>query len=248
MTTALESFRNPPVVSEEEIQPLDLPDPMCNPLVDDIVGNYAYFNHLCIAGNIVAGGGSIIGTNSFSLYEYNRGPTDYARLLITVPPGGPYTIQTDAQPVGVPTNRDLVISATDDIQINAANHLEFSGISAIALATTGGSSYIQLEVPSNGTIQFYIGGATALVLDNTFALAPLTSSIWDLGKPTQAFRNIFVGTSLQFPSQSALRSGTGVPAAGLGNDGDYYFRFDGTGGVGNTHIYFKTAGAWSSIA
>jgi hypothetical protein len=41
-----------------------------------------------------------------------------------------------------------------------------------------------------------------------------------------------------------LHSGAGVPAGGLGDNGDYYFRSDG--GVG-THIYFKSGGAWAGI-
>jgi len=44
-----------------------------------------------------------------------------------------------------------------------------------------------------------------------------------------------------------LRGGTGVPAAGLGVNGDFYFRQDG-GGAGATHVYFKNAGAWLGIA
>lgn len=39
--------------------------------------------------------------------------------------------------------------------------------------------------------------------------------------------------------------GTGIPAAGLGVNGDYYFRDDAGAG---THIYFKTAGAWAAFA
>jgi hypothetical protein len=42
-----------------------------------------------------------------------------------------------------------------------------------------------------------------------------------------------------------LLGGTGVPAGGLGANGNFYFRDDG--GVG-THIYFKVAGAWTAIA
>lgn len=45
----------------------------------------------------------------------------------------------------------------------------------------------------------------------------------------------------------SLLGGTGVPAAGLGANGNFYFRVDG-GGAGATHIYFKNAGAWIGIA
>lgn len=42
-----------------------------------------------------------------------------------------------------------------------------------------------------------------------------------------------------------MHGDTGVPGAGLGNNGDFYF--DKTGGAG-THIYFKAGGAWGAIA
>lgn len=41
-----------------------------------------------------------------------------------------------------------------------------------------------------------------------------------------------------------LFSGTGVPAAGLGANGDYYLRADG---AASAHLYFKSAGAWAGL-
>lgn len=43
---------------------------------------------------------------------------------------------------------------------------------------------------------------------------------------------------------AGLLYGSGVPSAGTGSNGDYYFRSDG--GVGSA-IYFKAAGAWGAI-
>lgn len=43
---------------------------------------------------------------------------------------------------------------------------------------------------------------------------------------------------------SILTQGTGAPGAGLGSDGDFYFRTDG-GAL--TTIYQKRAGAWVGI-
>jgi len=43
---------------------------------------------------------------------------------------------------------------------------------------------------------------------------------------------------------AALLYGAGAPGAGLGSNGNYYFRSDG--GVA-THIYFKSGGAWAGI-
>lgn len=50
-------------------------------------------------------------------------------------------------------------------------------------------------------------------------------------------------TALQNATISILRGAAGAPAAGLGNNGDFYFRTDGTVG-GNTAIYHKEAGVW----
>lgn len=43
---------------------------------------------------------------------------------------------------------------------------------------------------------------------------------------------------------SIMTQGTGVPGAGLGNNGDFYFRTDGGAG---TAIYQKRAGVWVGI-
>ena len=43
-----------------------------------------------------------------------------------------------------------------------------------------------------------------------------------------------------------LWGGTGAPAAGLGANGDYYFRSD-TPGTANQRVYVKSAGAWVGI-
>lgn len=41
-----------------------------------------------------------------------------------------------------------------------------------------------------------------------------------------------------------LLGGTGVPAAGLGANGNYYFRLDG---AASAHIYFKASGSWTAL-
>lgn len=50
-----------------------------------------------------------------------------------------------------------------------------------------------------------------------------------------------------FQSGTSLIAGVGVPGAGLGSNGQFYFRSDG-GGAGATHLYFKTGGAWIALA
>jgi hypothetical protein len=45
---------------------------------------------------------------------------------------------------------------------------------------------------------------------------------------------------------AGVYAGSGVPASGLGADGDYYLRTD-TPGTTNQRIYVKSAGAWTGI-
>lgn len=50
---------------------------------------------------------------------------------------------------------------------------------------------------------------------------------------------VIIGT----PGQSLI-GGNGVPPASLGNDGSFYFRWDGTTGA---YIYHRAAGAWTAV-
>lgn len=43
-----------------------------------------------------------------------------------------------------------------------------------------------------------------------------------------------------------IYSGTGAPGSGLGTNGDFYFRKDGTSGT-STLLYFKASGSWTGI-
>jgi hypothetical protein len=80
---------------------------------------------------------------------------------------------------------------------------------------------------------------------------PFNQGIQDLGTSGYNLRTIYSNainlgqTGTAFPN--GLRGGTGVPAAGTGVNGDFWFRYDG-GGAGATHLYFKNAGAWIGIA
>jgi len=47
-------------------------------------------------------------------------------------------------------------------------------------------------------------------------------------------------------SANRIWEGTGAPGAGLGADGDFYFRND-TPGTANQRIYVRSAGAWVGI-
>lgn len=60
---------------------------------------------------------------------------------------------------------------------------------------------------------------------------------------TSVATTAFVQTAIG--SLAAVRNGSGVPAAGLGNNGDLYL--NNTGGAG-TRLYGKIGGAWVAIA
>jgi len=63
---------------------------------------------------------------------------------------------------------------------------------------------------------------------------------------------VSIGPSLPFTlasfggSPASLLSGSGVPSAANGTNGDYYFRYD-TPAVANQRLYVKSAGAWVAI-
>jgi hypothetical protein len=67
---------------------------------------------------------------------------------------------------------------------------------------------------------------------------------------TEVFRWLMDGANLvggiRVNGAAAMYSGNGVPAAGLGANGDFYFRFD-TPGTANQRLYVKAAGAWTGI-
>lgn len=45
---------------------------------------------------------------------------------------------------------------------------------------------------------------------------------------------------------SGILAGNGAPGAGLGSNGNFYFRYDGTAGSSNL-IYHKEAGSWTGF-
>lgn len=51
---------------------------------------------------------------------------------------------------------------------------------------------------------------------------------------------------MQLGGASKILSGSGAPGAGVGSNGDYYFRVD-TPGTGNQRLYVKAAGVWTGI-
>jgi hypothetical protein len=64
------------------------------------------------------------------------------------------------------------------------------------------------------------------------------------GSPSWIFRSSDGG--FHFTNGGTFYSASGVPAAGLGSNGDYYFRTD-TPATVNQRIYVKSAGTWTGI-
>ena len=82
---------------------------------------------------------------------------------------------------------------------------------------------------------------TAAIAANTAAIAANTANI------VTNTANIAVNTAaiVTLTARNQILNGAGVPAAGLGNNGDLYI--NNTGGAG-THLYGKIAGAWVALA
>jgi hypothetical protein len=65
--------------------------------------------------------------------------------------------------------------------------------------------------------------------------------------PTAATPKVTMATGgLQLNGASTTYSGSGVPSAGIGANGDYYFRSD-TPSTASQRIYVKASGAWTGI-
>lgn len=87
---------------------------------------------------------------------------------------------------------------------------------------------------------------------------PAASAFGGLGSPspgtpivvdtTQGDLYVLIGSTVTKSASAGatggLLYGSGAPASGLGSDGNYYFRSDGT--VGSA-IYFKATGSWGAI-
>jgi len=126
-------------------------------------------------------------------------------------------------------------------------------------ATAGGPFRLRTEFAGSGVTRNLVLGAGNTdywrVNGTTGALEPTTDNITNLGSGTNRIYDITSSHFIQgaalitlgqvnFKSTTNLWGDTGVPAVGLGNNGDYYLRFDGVAG---NHIYFKSAGAWTAL-
>src|SRR5215475_2885224 len=149
---------------------------------------------------------------------------------------------TRANPGGGGTNDwDLFIDVTQ------------SPTTGVLISTEGaGATNVPLSLLPEGALFLGTGGVQLWNIDPTVngGRTLRVGNTYDIGQnnTTQCLRTLYTTTvSLVGNSGPSLLGGTGVPAAGLGANGDYYHRLDG-GGAGATHLYFKNAGAWLGIA
>lgn len=86
-----------------------------------------------------------------------------------------------------------------------------------------------------------VAALSTVVAANTTNIAANTTA--NTANTTAITANSTAITALQARNQ--IRNGSGVPASGLGNNGDLYL--NNTGGAG-TRLYGKIGGAWVAIA
>ena len=64
------------------------------------------------------------------------------------------------------------------------------------------------------------------------------------GGTTNQYYHLTAALEGTLTTLTGLLAGNGVPGAGLGSNGDFYFRYDGGAG---TFIYHKAGGAWTAF-
>jgi hypothetical protein len=109
------------------------------------------------------------------------------------------------------------------------------------------SSCSDAFVTGSGTTNFLPKWTASTVLANSVIYDNGTNVGIGTTSPSVALDVVGAGkfsSTIQVQANSKLFSGSGVPSSGIGSDGDYYFRTDGT--TGNTSIYYKTGGVWIS--
>lgn len=78
----------------------------------------------------------------------------------------------------------------------------------------------------------------------TYLTRTLQPFVKDIGDRWNEFAQAVNGGTVEAGGAS-LRVGSGVPAASLGANGDFYFRTDGTAGAA---VYQRRSGAWVAVA
>jgi hypothetical protein len=128
---------------------------------------------------------------------------------------------------------------------NAGLYADYGGADAPYDLTIQASRHLYLNTgPNAGDVQWRIssiGDLEAWGADN----------VYNIGTTGSRPRNVYAASGHYLGNSTAaqggaLFGGSGVPAAGLGANGDVYFRTD-TPGTANQRIYMKSAGVWVGV-
>ena len=136
---------------------------------------------------------------------------------------------------------------------------QMGGVSVSFTTTTAVRAQLQIGTvsgtyPNKFTVESHVGTAHLL---SGYGLSPATVYHYILQFSDQ-FGNALDATAdatfttLAVPAGGSapgtiigpLIGGNGVPAAGLGTDGSFYFRYDGSAGA---FIYHRAAGVWTAV-
>ncbi len=148
--------------------------------------------------------------------------------LITFTPGTGISIS------GSTTTNTLTISANGS-DLNVSGWVDDGAI--VRLTTSG--DLVDIGTAS-GSAKLAINSDTSIDLFTASRSGNLLAKLDTNGLFNLAATGFTAGLKLQ--NSSTLFSGSGIPANSSGNNGDYYFRSDGT--TSGTTVYFKASGAW----
>lgn len=135
--------------------------------------------------------------------------------------------------VGVNTGH-ILLNTTHITANTAAIAANTAAITANTAAIAANAANIATNTANIATLFTDVTANTAAIATNTANIATNTTAI---------AANTTAITALQVRNQ--ILNGSGVPASGLGNNGDLYL--NNTGGAG-TRLYGKIGGAWVAIA
>ena len=144
-------------------------------------------------------------------------------------PGGGAGVDTNLYRIGAG-----VLNTDSTFRIGAVNGLQFvqGGSTGQIQMDAAGNLYLQTGAANDGVF-LRPGGQGSN--NNMAIVGPGTAAAFQL--------QTFDGGGV---ARSSIFTGTGVPAAGLGANGDWYIRQD-TPGTANQRLYVKSAGAWTGI-
>lgn len=141
------------------------------------------------------------------------------------------------------TGGNIILSGASGKPTSACNFVgcNVAGTVALDWATgvtwVGGKMSTLTDTANTGTACSF----SSMELANPFTSVSGNVAVWS-SRGTQWETNV----PMQIAGASAIHAGVGAPGAGVGSDGDYYFRQD-TPGTALQRIYVKDAGAWNGI-